>query len=300
MSSTISLSFIILTFNEEKHISRCIKSILPVSHNIFIIDSFSTDETVNIATSLGAKVLQNKWINYSNQFNWGIKNSEINTDWIMRLDADEYLSYELQNELKSKLNSIQKDITGLILNYKHYFLGRWIKHGTRYPLPLLRIWRNGVGYIEKKWMDERVILTYGDTMLLQSDFIHDDLNDITYFISKHNGYSTREAIDHINKEYSIFILDEKITSLEKKQHLNLWLKNKFYSKSFLFFRSFVYFFYRYFIKLGFLDGKPGLIYHILQGFWYRFLVDAKVYELKKKYTKKSDLIDFIKNKYGID
>ena len=295
------ISFIILTYNEEKHIERCIQSILPLTKDIYIIDSYSTDKTVEIAKRLGAKVLQNTWVNYANQFNWGIQNCQIDTPWTMRLDADEYLTQELRNEIQNQLPILTNDITGVILNYRHYFMGRWIKNGTRYPLPLLRIWRAGKGSIENKWMDERVVLSEGSTYQLKSDFIHDDLNDITFFINKHNGYATREAIDLLNKEYYFMHLDQDGNSGANKSHLNLYIKNSFYSRSPLFLRVLVYFIYRYFFRLGFLDGKEGLIYHFLQGFWYRFLVDAKIYELKRRFKDDGPaIVRYIKETYQID
>lgn len=291
------ISFIILTFNEEKHIERCIQSILPISQNVYIIDSFSTDSTIKIATDLGAKIFQNPWINYAIQFNWALENCDVPSDWIMRLDADEYLTEELRNEFQDVLPKLSTNVTGLILNYRHYFMGKWIKNGTRYPLPLLRIWRNGKGFIENKWMDERVILKEGVTHKLKSDFIHDDLNDLTFFTTKHNGYATREAIDLLNKEYNFMNSD---LSEQSKGHFNLYFKNKFYAGSFLFFRCFVYFIYRYFFRLGFLDGKEGFIYHVLQGFWYRFLVDAKIYELKRRFHNNEQAIAVhIKETYQI-
>ncbi len=288
-----TITAIILTYNEELHIERCIRSLQVVTNEIIVLDSFSTDRTVVIAKELGAQVLKNKWVNHSVQFNWGIENANITTQWILRMDADEYLSEDLVNELKEKLPILENDVTGLTLNYRHYFCGRWIKHGTRYPIPLLRIWRNGAGKIENKWMDERVVLSEGRTIQLKSDFIHDDLNDLTFFIQKHNGYATREAIDMLNKEYKAYQEEEPVTS---KSHINLYLKNKFYSGSFLFIRVFVYFFYRYFIRLGFLDGIPGLVYHFLQGFWYRFLVDAKIYELKKQFGgDREKIVEWLKS-----
>lgn len=294
------ITAIILTYNEEKHIERCIQSILPLTSEIYIIDSYSTDSTVEIALRLGAKVLQNKWINHASQFNWGIKNSHIQTPWVIRLDADEYLTQELRAEMENVLPVLSTTVSGAILNYRHYFMGRWIKNGTRYPLPLLRIWRTGKGSIENKWMDERVVLSEGSTYKLKSDFIHDDLNDINFFISKHNGYATREAIDLLNKEYH-FMNNDSADNGANKSHINLVIKNSFYSKSPLFLRVLVYFIYRYFFRLGFLDGKEGLIYHFLQGFWYRFLVDAKIFELKRKFNNDSEaIVAYIKQRYQID
>ena len=274
-----NISFIILTFNEEKHIGRCIDGILPLSDKIFIIDSFSTDKTVTIARNKGCIVLQNKWVNYANQFTWGLNACPIDTDWIMRIDADEYLTKELRTELTDKLHFFADDVTGLMLNYRHIFWGRWIKHGTRYPLPLLRIWRSGKGSIEQKWMDERIVLNSGRSEKLDNDFIHEDLNNLTFFINKHNSYATREAIDLLNKKYNLFGLEQTPGT---EMHFNLKMKNKIYSnRRIIWIRSFLYFFYRYFVRLGFLDGKEGLAYHILQGFWYRFLVDMKYIEIEK-------------------
>ena len=292
-----TLAAIILTYNEELHIERCIRSLQDVADEIFVVDSFSTDRTLELAKSMGVTVCQNPWKNHATQFNWGLENCKIQSDWILRMDADEYLSEELKNEIITELPAFPKEVTGLIMNYRHYFLGRWIKHGTRYPIPLLRIWRNGKGNIENKWMDERVVLYEGTTHKLKSDFIHDDLNDISFFINKHNGYASREAIDMLMKEFSLRNLNEEQN--RNKQHFNLYLKNKFYSNSFLFVRSFVYFIYRYFFRFGFLDGKQGLIYHFLQGFWYRFLVDAKIYELKKRMNNDGEAIkEWLMKEYG--
>jgi glycosyltransferase involved in cell wall biosynthesis len=283
------ISFIVLTYNEEKHIARCVKSLKKVSGNINVVDSYSSDNTVAIAQSLGAAVYQNKWINYSDQFNWAIEHCNITTEWIMRIDADEYLSDELCEELIKVLPTLKPPVNGLMLNYRHYFWGRWIKHGTRYPLTLLRIWRRGYGFIEKKWMDERIILTEGETYKLKNDFIHDDLNNLTYFIDKHNSYATREAIDLLNKKYNFLPGDSLIAhQKENRKHIHLWFKEHIYAKPFLLWiRSFGYFFYRYFLRLGFLDGKEGLAYHILQGFWYRFLVDMKCVEIEKLAAEKN-------------
>lgn len=295
----ISLTTVILTFNEEMHIERCIKSVREISEEVYIIDSFSTDRTVEIAESMGAIVVRHEWPgNQAEQLNWGLQNFFIKSAWIMRLDADEYLSAALKDEMQNVLPNLGEDISGIILNYRHYFMGRWIKHGTRYPLPLLRIWRTGVGYIENKWMDERVILKEGGTHKLKSDFIHDDLNDISFFTQKHNVYATREAIDLLNKEYHF--MDSEENNKKDHEHFNLYLKNKFYSNSFLFFRCFVYFVYRYFFRLGFLDGKEGLVYHFLQGFWYRFLVDTKIFELKHRFKNDEQaIVAYIKETYKI-
>jgi glycosyltransferase involved in cell wall biosynthesis len=276
------ISVVILTYNEELHIERCIKSLLPVVKEIFIIDSFSTDKTVEIAESLGAKVYQNPWINYALQFQWGLDNCPIKTEWVMRMDSDEYILPELQDEISNKMESIENDISGIYIKRRVYFKDRWIKHGSYYPTWLLRIWRYKDGKIEERWMDEHIKLSTGKTIQFESDLVDDNLNDLTWWTTKHNNYATREAVDVLNIIHEFLKYDEVDSNFFGTQEERKRFLKKKYANLPLFTRPFIYFLWRYFIKLGFIDGKQGLIWHFLQGFWYRFLVDAKIYEIQKK------------------
>jgi len=295
------ISVLILTFNEELHIERCIKSLLPFAKDIFIVDSYSTDNTVKLAESLGAKVYQNKWVNYATQYQWGLDNCPINTKWVMRMDADEYVLPELANEINSKLNSINENVSGIYIKRRVYFLDKWIKHGGYYPIKLLRIWRYGCGKIEQRWMDEHIKLSSGKTIEFENDLVDDNKSGLSAWTDKHNGYATREAIDGLNKIYNFVdadIEDGKLfgSNVERKR----WLRQKYDSLP-LFVRPIIYFHYRYFFKLGFLDGMQGFIWHFLQGFWYRFLIDAKIYEIYHNAGKnKNKILIFIKEKYGVD
>jgi len=300
MNQTISV--VILTLNEEIHIERCIKSLLPFAKDIFIVDSYSTDKTVEIAESLGAKVYQNEWPgNHAIQFQWGLDNCPIETEWIMKMDADEYVLPELWGEINSKLGSLESAVSGIYIKRRVFFLDRWIKYGGYYPVWLLRIWRNGHGQMEQRWMDEHIKLSSGKTIQFENDLVDDNKSGLTAWTNKHNGYATREAIDALNKIYN-FVEDDieegKLfgTSVERKR----WLRQKYDSLP-LFIRPIIYFHYRYFFKLGFLDGKPGFIWHFLQGFWYRFYIDAKIYEIYHNVGKdKEAILRFIKEKYEID
>ena len=136
------ISVLILTLNEEKHIERCIKSLLYFTNEIFIIDSYSIDRTVEIAGLLGAKVYKNKWPgNHAKQFQWGLDNCPIDTRWVMKMDADEYVLSSLSDEINSKLENIDDSVSGIYLKRRVYFLDKWIKNGAYYPVWLLRIWR---------------------------------------------------------------------------------------------------------------------------------------------------------------
>jgi glycosyltransferase involved in cell wall biosynthesis len=275
----MDISVIILTYNEELHIERCIKNLLPIASQIFIVDSFSTDNTVSLAEALGAIVVQRPWKNYADQFQWGLDNLPIETEWIMRMDADEYLEPDLVSEICDKVPRLPGGVGGICLKRKHHFLGRWIKFGDRYPLVLLRIWRNKQAHIENRWMDEHIVLDSGISITFDSDFVDDNLNSVGWFINKHNNYATREMIDILNQKHNLFAQDKSIEDAESGQaKLKRFVKNGLYNRLPLFFRPILYFFYRYFFRLGFLDGKEGFSYHFMQGLWYRCLVDLKCME----------------------
>lgn len=299
----VDLTVIILTKNEEKNIEKCIKSFKGIAKRFVIVDSYSNDNTEEICKKInndlriiGASLdfYQNKWIDYATQLNWGIKNTNIDTTWIMRMDADEELLPELADEIKLKLPKVDSTINGIVLRRRVIFMGRWIKHGGRYPELLLRIWRNGYGMCEQKVMDEHIILKSGKTLTLKNDIKDNNQKDLDWWTSKHNWYSNREVLDYQmtrEKQFNNSELLENSTSTKQAKRKRK-IKNKGYYRLPKFFRAHIYFIYRYYFKLGFLDGKEGKIFHFLQAYWYRFLVDAKIYECEKqnkKMEKQGDL-----------
>lgn len=276
------LAVVILTHNEAKHIGRCLDAIASIANEVFLIDSGSTDGTIEIAKQRGAMVLPNRWVNYAAQFQWGLNNAPITADWVMRLDADEIIEPDLVTEIQAKLSGLPADVTGVNLKRKHVFMGRWVKHGGRYPLVLLRIWRRGIGRIEQRWMDEHMLLDHGRTVTFQGGFSDVNLNDLTFFTDKHNKYATREAVDVINQKHGLFARDVDLTSdqTSKKAAVTRFIKERIYNRIPFQLSALGYFLYRYIFQLGFLDGREGAIYHVLQGFWYRYLVGAKILELE--------------------
>ncbi|MCF2444229.1 glycosyltransferase family 2 protein [Dyadobacter sp. CY345] len=297
----VDLSVIILTNNESKHIGRCIKSLLLITDKIFIIDSFSTDNTVAVAESLGAVVVQNPWVSYAFQFNYGIQHNPFQTKWLMRMDADEYITSELAEELKTSLATTPENISGLYVKRRVVFMDQWINHGGYYPIWLLRIWRRGTGVCEELWMDEHIKLSSGTTAQLQNDIVDHNLNNLTWWTQKHNNYAIREVIDLLNIKYN-FGNKETVTPKfwGSQEQRTRYLKIK-YANLPLFTRPFMYFLFRFVIKGGFLDGKKGLIWHFLQGFWYRFLVDAKIFEVYQRAGKdKESIVSHFRTEYGKD
>lgn len=279
----LDLSVIILTYNEELHIARCLDNVSQIAKEIFIIDSYSTDRTLDIASQYPkVKVLQNKWENnYAKQFNWGLEHADIKTEWILRLDADEYLLPELVAELCEKMPALPADVNGIIFNRRHIFMGQWMKRGI-YPVKLLRIFRKGKGKCEQRLMDEHIQLFDGRSVEFEHDFCDHNLNDLSWFCHKHVNYAIREAVDLLDIELDLTgAAEADETKNISQQAQSKRMKKHKYAKQPLFWRSFAYFVYRYFIKGACLDGRVGFIWTFLQGWWYRTLVDAKVYEIKK-------------------
>jgi glycosyltransferase involved in cell wall biosynthesis len=279
--SDSDLSVIILTYNEELHIERSIASVKPFARHIFVIDSYSTDSTVAQAEKLGAQVYQNKWTNHAIQVNWALDNLPITTKWVFRLDADEYVTPELSSEISEKMAKLPDAVNGVYLTRKVFFMGRWIRHGCYYPISFLRIWKHGHARCEERWMDEHIKLTDGDTVKFDCDFVDDNKRSLGWWTEKHNGYATREAIETLNQRYNLFTSNTVEPDLfGTQEQRKRWIK-MIYINFPLFLRPFIYFSYRYFLKRGFLDGREGLVCHFLQGFWYRFLVDAKIMEISR-------------------
>lgn len=274
------ISVIILTKNESANLPTCLSSLEKLQAKIFIVDSGSTDDTLAIAKEYGCEIYEHPFKNYAEQLNWAVENLPIESPWVMRLDADERLTPELVTEINTELPSAGAGIGGYQLKRRVYFLGKWIKHGGYYPTWLLRIWRNGLGLCEQRWMDEHIVISEGKIINLKHDIIDENKKGLTFWTDKHNHYADREVKDLLSHDESKDPLLEKQTHSQAKQRR--WLKKNFYASSPLFLRALIYFLLRYILGLGFLDGKQGLIFHFLQGFWYRFLVDAKIYELQNR------------------
>lgn len=286
----VDLSAVILTYNEELHLERALKSISKISKEIFVIDSFSTDRTLEIAKAHGAIVLQNKFINQAKQFQWALDNAPISGGWILRLDADEIIEPDLALEITKRIPALPSDVVGINLKRKHIFMDRWVRYGGRYPLVMLRIWRAGHGRVENRWMDEHVVIWGGRTVTFDGGFADHNLNDLTFFTDKHNKYATREAIEILNHRLNFFPRDHSVTtqSTSLQTAAKFFIKENIYNHLPFTLSASLYFAWRYIFQLGFLDGRSGLVYHFLQGYWYRFLVGAKVMELEHAISHLTD------------
>ena len=260
----IDIAVVILTKNEELHIGRCLQKDKPLEpRQVFVVDCHSTDGTQEIAREAGADVFEHEWPGlYAKQFNWALDNLPINASWVLRLDADEYLTSATIDRLKDELPKLAKDITGLSLEIGRTFWGKPVSRGVG-RLWLTRVFRNGIGRCEDKAMDEHIIVSAGHIeKLYGGKFIDDNLNGPDWWREKHRGYAKREALDAI--------AGEKFKA-----------SKSFYYKCPPYLRAFAYFCWRYFFRLGFLDGYAGWLWNFWQGLWYVLLVDRTICEMKK-------------------
>lgn len=269
------LTAIILTYNEEKNIGECIKSLGRLAQRIVVIDSGSTDATVDIAKKLGAEVLFHKWENHSKQYIWGERAAQIKTKWTFRIDADERLTKKSLDEIEDLCNdNLNTDVNGLIVRFKVTFMGKDLKHGGIYPFKKLLIYKTGIGYMEERNMDEHIVLLHGKSVELKNDSLHKDYKNLSAWIDKHNKYSSKEVIDYFNQNK----VNKYSKNLNRTAKIKRFIKFNLYYKLPMGMRAHLYYIYRYYFKLGFLDGKEGKIFAFLQAYWYRYLVDAKIYE----------------------
>jgi glycosyltransferase involved in cell wall biosynthesis len=273
----MDVTFIILTKNEEVNIVDCLESIKDFARRVIVVDSGSTDKTVEIAKQMGAEVYYHEFENYARQFNWAIDNTDITSKWTFRLDADERLTPELCKELERL--SIEHDddnVNGILMESWLYFLGRKIKHGCHNKRKIM-MFKTGIGRIEDRKMDEHTILSCGTCVAAKNRFIHYDFKDMTHWINKMNWYATREMQDYFdfkNGASCDIEGNDLVTSRIRKKKFGVYYKFP------LFIRSWLLFIYNYIFRLGFLDGKEGFIYNYMYHRWYRALVDAKIYEQK--------------------
>jgi glycosyltransferase involved in cell wall biosynthesis len=265
-----------LTYNEEKNLKAAIDSIKGISQRIIVVDSFSEDKTVELAKELGAEVIQNTFVNQAQQYQDTLNIVEIKTPWTLRLDADERLSKEACNEIIELIKKDEPNINGVIIPFEVTFLGKKLRFGGIYPFRKMILYKTGKAFMEQRSMDEHLILKEGKTKTLRNISYHDDFKDLTAWIDKHNKYASREVLDYF------FEKNEFSKGLNSNAKFKRFIKYNIYFKLPMSLRSSSYFIYRYIFRVGFLDGKPGFIFAVLQAFWYRFLVDSKIYEAKRQ------------------
>jgi glycosyltransferase involved in cell wall biosynthesis len=291
----LDLTIIILTFNEENNLKDCLKSLEGISANIFVVDSYSTDATLDILAKNNIRYAQHSFVNYARQRNWAQENDPYKSSWVMHLDADERLTPDLRNWLINDFY-LQKGIDGFIFSRRAVFMGKWIRFGGHYPNYHLILFKKSSGKCEDKAYDQHFVCQGQKKIIPKKDVINILSDNLENFISRHNKWSLLEAIEIIKEIKSGEVKPKLLGNpIERRR----WFKKNLFERMPLFIRSISYFIYRYIFRAGFLDGKEGLVFHVLQGFWFRFLVDAKVYEIHREMVKNEVTLDVaLENLYG--
>jgi glycosyltransferase involved in cell wall biosynthesis len=240
----VTLSVVIITHNEEANIGRTLESVTPLvcdgKGEIIVVDSGSTDRTVEIAQSFGAKVFVEEWKGYAAQKNSAI--DKASGDWILSLDADEEVDGALVNRI-SNLRNLKIEVRGFYVPRKNFFLGRWIKHGGFWPDRKLRLFQSGEARFEDRAVHE-------DLRLLEPSDGYSDVGQFDEFIIHHSYPTLSDYIDHMNRYSS---LGAEMAFAKGQGHfsvLNIVV------------RPWATFIYNYFFRLGFLDGREGLLLHL--------------------------------------
>ena len=273
------LTTIILTHNEEKNLPACLKSIEGLDCELLIVDSGSTDRTLEIATSAAARIIQHPFENYAAQRNFAQSQvKEQSPDWVLHLDADERLTSELVQEINSVLRNVDPHTNGFLLRKRTIFMGRWIRHGGHYPSFHLRLFRLHKGRCEDRLYDQHFMVE-GKISSLRNDYLDIVATDLRSWTERHARWAGLEAQELMEPTREGTRVSPKFfgSPIERKR----WLREKALYRPPLFLRPFLYFIYRYLFRRGFLDGKEGLIFHFLQGCWYRFLIDATIFEKQR-------------------
>ncbi len=278
----VDMTAIVLTYNEEIDLPDCLDSLKRLDCRIVVVDSGSDDDTIGIARRAGAEVVVHEFKSQAQQLNWALDNVAMESEWLLRLDADERVTPELAEELSERLAQPVEGVTGLYVKRQVHFMGRWIRHGGYYPTWLLRVWKMGAARSEDRIMDEHMVLSEGEAAFLKHDIVEESGKGLFSWTEKHNRYSVREAQAVLAAPQDEGVRPSLFGTPEARRR---WLRDRAYGRMPIFVRPFLYFGYRYFFRLGFLDGRPGLVFHFLQGCWYRFQVDALLFESRSKRSR---------------
>lgn len=275
-----SIAAIILAKDEERDLPGCLVSLRGVADEVFVIDSGSADKTMAVAEAAGAVVLQHPFQNYARQMNWAIESVPTRADWLIRLDADERLSSEMGRSLRTMTENAPAVVTGLMLARRTEFLGKKLRFGGTFPVWLLRVWRRGKGHCEDRWMDEHMVLAEGRAIRARGELLHLIPKSLSEWSRKHIWYAERECIDVAQTDSG--------ARLQGQAARIRTIKTGVYYRLPIMLRVLGFWFYRYVVQLGFLDGKAGFLYHFLQCAWYRMLVDGLLEERRLRFRSKSE------------
>ena len=262
------VSVLILTYNEELNLPDCLASATELSDDVHVVDSFSTDRTVEIAERHGAHIVQHEFAYPAQQKNWALDNLPFKYEWLFVIDADERVPEDLREEITNVVHADGHGKNGFWMRYRLMFYGKWIRHCGWYPTWILRLVRRGKARWEDRPVDEHAVVT-GDVGRLEHDIVHESLRDMDFWIAKHNVYST-----HNTRIYES--IDHELTDGVKAR----WFGNQAERKRFIKHhiwprlpgRALLFFLYMYVFRMGFLDGRHGFHFCVMHAIFQQFIV----------------------------
>lgn len=276
----LDLTVVILTKNERIHIERVIANVKQLARRVVVVDSLSTDGTQQLARDAGAEVVEIPWRgNQAEQFNHALDTLDIDTEWILRLDADEWLEPELIDEMRRTIPQLPADVSAGLIPLGRCFMGRRLRHGIVNSVKIVRLMRRGCTRYEQRQMDEHLNILRGRVHTFRHRFVDDNRMPLSHFIAKHDGYALREAAVMLSAQLGLGA-DADPSAVAGAVARKRRQKSR-YATLPRYWRAAAYFFYRYIVRLGFLDGKEGFLWDFMQGWWYRTLVDAKLMEIER-------------------
>jgi glycosyltransferase involved in cell wall biosynthesis len=269
-------SVLIPTLNEELNLPECLASVA-WADEIFVLDSYSTDRTREMARAAGANVVQHAFESYSRQKNWALDNLPFHNEWVLIVDADERVSQELRCEIETVLTTSHA-CAGYYLNRRFIFLGHWIRHAGWYPSWNLRLFRHSFGRYDDRDVHEHVVLN-GKVGYLNNDLVHHDRRGLDAFVARHNRYSTLEARARFKAECNApdrarLPLSLLASPVQRKRFLRERIWPRVPGK------PLALFVYMYVLRRGFLDGRAGLALCVFHAFQ-EFMVCLKLAELRR-------------------
>jgi glycosyltransferase involved in cell wall biosynthesis len=273
----MTVSVLILTLNEEINLEACLDS-LAWCDDIVVFDSFSTDRTIEIAKSRGARVIQRTFDNWSAHQNWAVNNIEFKHPWVLYLDADERCPDELRAEVLAKASKDAVEVAFRIRR-KDFYMGRWLKHAQLYPTWFVRLFRpNKIRY---ERLVNPVAIVDGEIGSLEAHILHYPFSHgVSHWIARHNKYSDMEAVEAMKVNNGQQTPIGKLFSNDPNVRRRA-MKDVFFK---LPARPLVKFGYYYFWRRGFLDGSPGFTYATLQAI-YEYFIACKHRELLRRQSK---------------
>jgi glycosyltransferase involved in cell wall biosynthesis len=289
----MNITAIVLCYNESKNIRHCLESVHGFC-DTYIVDSGSTDDTLDICREFTSNIFGHKYRNHASQWQWALTNLPIETDWILALDADFVVTPALKDEVGRRLPDIVDGVDGIYVRHRYIFGGGPIRYGgtKRFWLRIVRTKEARADFSDL--VDFRFIVA-GKTLRFNSSVIeynrYDD--DISVWIKKQDMFSIRLAVEEELRRRRQLDWEKPPRFFGNPDERIMWLRNLWLSLP-LFVRPFIYFFYRYILMIGFLDGRAGFLYHFLQGWWLRVLVDWKIMEIRKMHLNNTDLDMFKK------